>query len=363
MSPTSYHTAPPRTKEQELYAQILVASRDINAYEYLHLNLLLYNVFMQKIVLAVLMDDIASINQKKDSTFAMLLEAQCRRWEVYTFDSSDMFYKEGKVLANACKTYVSDSDSDWYRVEKQQTLPLADVDVIFMRKDPPFNMDYIYATYLLEQAENIGVMVINKPSSLRDANEKLFALNFSDCIPKSLVSCNKNKLNGFINNHKDVVVKPLDGMGGLDIHKLKAGDSNIDKVLSSLTNQGKRYIMAQKFLPAIKHGDKRILLINGKPIEYALARIPAKGDFKGNLAAGATGVGQPLSARDRYLCKKIAPTLIYKELLFVGLDVIGDYITEINVTSPTGIRQLDKQFGINISAQLLDAIEEKLALR
>ena len=318
---------------------------------------------MQKIVLAVLMDDIANINQKKDSTFAMLLEAQCRGWEVYTFDSSDMFYQEGKVFANACKTYVSDSGSDWYRVEKNQTLLLSDVDVIFMRKDPPFDMDYIYATYLLEQAENIGVIVINKPSSLRDANEKLFALNFSDCIPKSLVSCNKNKLNEFINNHKDVVVKPLDGMGGLNIHKLKAGDSNINKVLSSLTDQGKRYIMAQKFLPAIKHGDKRILLISGKPIEYVLARIPAKGDFKGNLAAGATGVGQPLSERDRYLCKKIAPTLIDKGLLFVGLDVIGDYITEINVTSPTGIRQLDKQFGINISAQLLDAVEEKLALR
>ncbi len=347
----------------ELYAQMLVASRDINTHEYSHFNLLLYNVFMKKIVLAVLMDDIATINQKKDSTFAMLLEAQCRGWEVYTFDSIDMFYQEGKVLANARKTFVSDSEIDWYRIESEQILPLADVEVVFMRKDPPFDMDYIYATYLLEQAENSGVMVINKPSSLRDANEKLFALNFPDCIPSSIVSCNKSELTGFINEYKDVVVKPLDGMGGLNIHKLKTGDSNIDKVLSNLTNQGKRYIMAQKFLPAIKHGDKRILLINGKPVEYVLARIPAKGDFKGNLAAGATGIGQALSDRDRYLCEKIAPTLIDKELLFVGLDVIGDYITEINVTSPTGIRQLDKQFGINISAQLLDTVEEKLALR
>ena len=193
---------------------MLVASRDINTHEYLHLNLLLYNVFMKKIVLAVLMDDIASINQKKDSTFAMLLEAQCRGWEVYTFDGIDMFYQEGKVLANARKTFVSDSDSDWYRVEKQQTLSLADFDVVFMRKDPPFDMDYIYATYLLEQAENIGVIVINKPSSLRDANEKLFALNFPDCIPSTLVSCNKSELASFINEYKDVVVKPLDGMGG-----------------------------------------------------------------------------------------------------------------------------------------------------
>ncbi|HJP12562.1 MAG TPA: hypothetical protein QF725_02855, partial [Gammaproteobacteria bacterium] len=204
MSPTSYHTAPPRTKVDELYAQMLVASRDINTHEYSHFNLLLYNVFMKKIVLAVLMDDIATINQKKDSTFAMLLEAQCRGWEVYTFDSIDMFYQEGKVLANARKTFVSDSEIDWYRIESEQILPLADVEVVFMRKDPPFDMDYIYATYLLEQAENSGVMVINKPSSLRDANEKLFALNFPDCIPSSIVSCNKSELTGFINEYKDV---------------------------------------------------------------------------------------------------------------------------------------------------------------
>lgn len=318
---------------------------------------------MKKIILAVLMDDIASINPKKDSTFAMLLEAQYRGWEVFTFDSNNIFYKEGIVLANVRKTFVSDLEVDWYSLEQQQTLPLAEFNVVLMRKDPPFDMDYIYATYLLEHAENNGVMVINKPRSLRDANEKLFALNFPDCIPSSLVSCNKRELLNFIRKYKDIVIKPLDGMGGLDVYKLKEGDSNIDKVLSKMTNQGKRYIMAQKFLPAIKYGDKRILIINGKPIKYVLARIPAKGGFKGNLAAGATGVGQLISDRDKYLCEKIALKLVEKQLLFVGLDVIGDYITEINVTSPTGIRQLDKQFGINISAQLLDVIEEKLALR
>ena len=232
-----------------------------------------------------------------------------------------------------------------------------------MRKDPPFDMDYIYATYLLEQAEISGVMVVNKPSSLRDANEKLFALNFSDCIPKTLVSSNIEQLIAFINDNEEAVVKPLDGMGGKDIYKLKIGDENINEVLLRITNQGQRYIMAQEFLPEIKHGDKRILLINGIPIDYALARLPAEGSFKGNLAAGAKGVGQSLTERDRYLCKKIAPMLIEKELIFVGLDVIGDYITEINVTSPTCIRELDKQFDLNISAQLLDAIEEKLALR
>jgi glutathione synthase len=232
-----------------------------------------------------------------------------------------------------------------------------------MRKDPPFDMDYIYATYLLEQAANSGVLVVNKPSSLRDANEKLFALNFPDCIPETLVSSNIDKLSEFISKIKTAVVKPLDGMGGTDIFKLTKGDKNIEEVLLKITNQGSRFIMAQEFLPEIKHGDKRILLINGKPIDYALARIPAEGSFKGNLAAGAKGVGQPLSARDRHLCSQIAPMLIEKELMFVGLDVIGDYITEINVTSPTCIRELDSQFNLNISSILLDEIEGKLALR
>ena len=318
---------------------------------------------MQSITLAVLMDDIASINRKKDSSFAMMLEAQNRNWEIYTFDSFDMFHLKGQVFANVRKTFVNDSENNWYSCGEQELLSLSNIDIIFMRKDPPFDMDYIYATYLLEQAEIDGVMVVNKPSSLRDANEKLFSLNFSDYIPKTLVSSNIEQLIAFINDNKETIVKPLDGMGGKDIYKLKIGDENINEVLLRLTNQGQRYIMAQEFLPEIKQGDKRILLINGIPIDYALARLPAEGSFKGNLAAGAKGVGQPLTERDRYLCEKIAPMLIEKELIFVGLDVIGDYITEINVTSPTGIRELDKQFDLNISAQLLDVIEEKLALR
>ena len=216
---------------------------------------------------------------------------------------------------------------------------------------------------MLEQAEIDGTMVVNKPSSLRDANEKLFSLNFSDYIPKTLVSSNIEQLITFINDNKEAIVKPLDGMGGKDIYKLKTGDENINEVLLRITNQGRRYIMAQEFLQEIKDGDKRILLINGVPIDFALARLPAEGSFKGNLAAGAKGVGQPLTKQDRYLCEKIAPMLIEKELIFVGLDVIGDYITEINITSPTCIRELDKQFDLNISAQLLDLIEEKLTLR
>ena len=293
----------------------------------------------------------------------MMLEAQKRGWDIYTFDSTDMFYGDGKVIANARKTLVKDSEHGWFKCEAAEELQLTNIDVVFMRKDPPFDMDYIYATYLLEQAEDSGVLVVNKPSSLRDANEKLFALNFPDCIPETLVSSNIEKLSEFISKIKTAVVKPLDGMGGTDIFKLAKGDKNIEEVLLKITNQGSRYIMAQEFLPEIKDGDKRILLINGRPVDYALARIPAEGNFKGNLAAGAKGVGQPLSERDRYLCSQIAPMLIEKELMFVGLDVIGDYITEINVTSPTCIRELDSQFNLNISSSLLDEVEVKLALR
>jgi glutathione synthase len=318
---------------------------------------------MKPIILAVLMDDISSIKPIKDSSFAMMLEAQKRGWDIYTFDSTDMFYGDGKVIANARKTLVKDSEHEWYKCEAAEELQLTNIDVVFMRKDPPFDMDYIYATYLLEQAEDSGVLVVNKPSSLRDANEKLFALNFPDCIPETLVSSNIEKLSEFISKIKTAVVKPLDGMGGTDIFKLAKGDKNIEEVLLKITNQGSRYIMAQEFLPEIKDGDKRILLINGRPVDYALARIPAEGNFKGNLAAGAKGVGQPLSERDRYLCSQIAPMLIEKELMFVGLDVIGDYITEINVTSPTCIRELDSQFNLNISSILLDEVEVKLALR
>jgi glutathione synthase len=273
-----------------------------------------------------------------------------------------MFYADGLVNAKSKRISVKDSEINWYKSEISKVINLGSLDVIFMRKDPPFDMDYIYATYLLEQLESKGVLVINKPSSLRDANEKIFALNFPDCIPQTFISSNINKLENFIDEIKTVVVKPLDGMGGTDIFKLSVGDKNINEILKKITNNQSRYIMAQEFLPEIKDGDKRILLINGKPVDYALARLPAEGSFKGNLAAGAKGVGQPLSDRDRYLCAQIAPMLIEKELVFVGLDVIGDYITEINVTSPTCIRELDKQFGINISSTLLDEVEKMLAL-
>ncbi len=307
------------------------------------------------------MDDIANINPKKDSSFAMMLEADKRGWENYTFDTNDLFVQDADNLVNCAKTLVWDDTKRYFEKHESVVMSLTDFDVILMRKDPPFNMDYIYATYLLEQAENKGVLVINKPQSLRDANEKLFALNFSHCMPKTLISTNQDQIKGFIKSQKTVVVKPLDGMGGNDIFKLREGDSNINEVLEYLTHQGTRQILTQEFLADIVKGDKRILLIDGKPIDYALARMPAEGSFKGNLAAGATGIGQPLSDRDYYLCKQIGPTLKDKGLIFVGLDVIGDYITEINVTSPTCIRELDEQFNLNIAGMFFDVIEQKLA--
>ena len=317
---------------------------------------------MKRIRLGVLMDDISNIKPNKDSSFAMMLEAQARGWEIHTFDSPDMYYSDGKIFASTRITEVQDSETSWFSSKPSSAVNLSTLDVVFMRKDPPFDMDYIYSTYLLEELESEGVLVINKPSSLRDANEKLFALNFPECIPKTLVSSKIRELNNFIDSLRTVVVKPLDGMGGTDIFKLSKGDNDIDDILKRITNNESRYIMAQEFLPEIKDGDKRILLINGNPVDYALARLPAEGSFKGNLAAGAKGVGQPLSERDRYLCTQIAPTLIDKGLVFVGLDVIGDFITEINVTSPTCIRELDKQYGINISSTLLDEVERRLAL-
>ncbi|SMN12070.1 Glutathione synthetase [uncultured Candidatus Thioglobus sp.] len=309
--------------------------------------------------IAVLMDDIKNINPKKDSSLAMMLEASRRSYDIYTFDSNDLFASEGVVYANASPTNVTDNLDNWFKKQPNQTMALSEFSVILMRKDPPFNMDYIYATYFLEQAEKDGVLVVNKAQSLRDANEKLFALNFANCMPKTLVSANLTQINDFINVQQTAVVKPLDGMGGTDIFKFNKDDNNITSIVKRLTNNGIRPIMVQEFLADISAGDKRILLIDGKPIDYCLARIPAKGNFKGNLAAGATGVGQPLCERDYYLCAQIAPTLKAKGLMFVGLDVIGDYITEINVTSPTCIRELDAQFDLNIAGVLFDAIALK----
>lgn len=310
--------------------------------------------------LAVLMDPIATIKPAKDTSLAMMLAAQARGWKLYYLQQSDLSLHDGKVMAQLTEVRVMDDDTHWYEFGDSHHQPLTEMDALLMRKDPPFDMEYIYSTYLLEQAETAGLLVVNKPQSLRDANEKLYTAWFPHCTPPTLVSRRAEQFREFLVQHKDVILKPLEGMGGASIFRLTESDPNISVVIETLTDYGHRYAMAQAFIPEISNGDKRIILIDGEPIPYALARIPAKGETRGNLAAGGTGVGQALSERDYWLCEQVAPTLREKGLIFVGLDVIGDYLTEINVTSPTGVRELDRTFGLTICDKLMDAIEKRL---
>ncbi|MBQ0723985.1 MAG: glutathione synthase [Cycloclasticus sp.] len=310
--------------------------------------------------LGVVMDPIGSINIKKDTTFAMLLEAQSRGWELVYIEQTDLYLDRGKAMASARSLSVQRNPENWFELGDTYDLVLADLDVILMRVDPPFDMNYIYSTYLLEQAEAEGALVVNKPQSLRDANEKLFTAWFPDCCAPTLVTSQSKRIRQFLVEHEDIIIKPLDGMGGASIFRLKKADHNLGVVLETMTEHGKKLAMVQRYLPEIKQGDKRILIVNGKPVPYALARIPAEGETRGNLAAGGSGEGRELSDRDRWLCEQIGPTLVRKGLLFVGLDVIGDYVTEINVTSPTCVQELDKLYGLNISALLMDCIEEKV---
>jgi len=308
--------------------------------------------------LGVVMDPIGSINIKKDSTFAMLLEAQRRKVELFYLEQSDMYLEGKQARAQVRPLKVEDNPAHWFKLGEAEDISLTELDVILMRKDPPFNMDYIYSTYVLEAAEKAGTLIVNKPSSLRDCNEKLFALQFPDCIPPTKVASTASQLKAFINEHKDTVLKPLDGMGGESIFRVKHDDANLNVIIETLTKRGKRLIMAQRFIPEINKGDKRILLIDGEAIPYALARIPAKGETRGNLAAGGRAEGLKLSERDRWICQQIGPRLKELGLMFVGIDVIGDYLTEINVTSPTCIRELDTLYDLNISATLMDAIQK-----
>ncbi len=310
--------------------------------------------------LGVVMDPIESINPKKDSTLAMLLAAQARGWQLFYMKQKDLLLRDGKVFANMRPLTVRNDLHDWHTLDEPQLTPLAELDVVLMRKDPPFDMQYIHTTYLLELAEAAGVLMINKPQSLRDANEKLYTAWFPQCTPATLVCRDMAQLRKFLQEQGDIIVKPLEGMGGTSIFRLTLQDPNISVVLETLTNTGKQYIMAQRYIPEISAGDKRILLIDGKPIPYALARIPAAGETRGNLAAGGRGEGIPLSKRDYWICEQVGPTLKKKGLVFVGLDVIGDYLTEINVTSPTCIRELDTQFDLDIAGELMECIAEKL---
>ncbi|HIF17785.1 MAG TPA: glutathione synthase [Cycloclasticus sp.] len=313
--------------------------------------------------LGVVMDPIGSINIKKDTTFAMLLEAQSRGWELFYMEQQDLYLFNGTAKVTYRPLTVQRDENSWFELGDIIDDVMSEMDAILMRVDPPFNMNFIYTTYVLEQAEADGVLVVNKPQSLRDANEKLFTAWFPECCSPTLVTSQTQRIKDFLIEHEDVIVKPLDGMGGASIFRLKKADHNLGVVLETMTNHGKELTMVQRYLPEIKQGDKRILIINGKPVPYGLARIPAKGETRGNLAAGGTGEGRELTDREYWLCEQIGPTLIEKGLMFVGLDVIGHYVTEINVTSPTCVQELDNLYGLNISGLLMDCIEEQLAKR
>lgn len=310
--------------------------------------------------LGVVMDPIEGIAPKKDSTLAMLLAAQARGWELVYFVQAGLSAHEGEALGSGHRLTVKPDLKDWFEIGAPWTGKLSSLDALLMRKDPPFDMEYIFTTYLLERAESEGLLVVNRPASLRDINEKAFTAWFSDCTPPTLISRSPNQLKQFLSEHGAVVYKPLDGMGGRSIFVVRSGDLNTNVILETLTQLGTRFIVAQRYIPEISDGDKRILLIDGKPIDYALARIPAPGESRGNLVMGAKGEGRQLTERDRWLCDRVGPVLRERGVLFAGLDVIGDYLTEINVTSPTGIRELDAQFGIDIGDVFMAAVEARL---
>ena len=313
------------------------------------------------ISLGIVMDPIATIKVSKDSSFAMLLAAQARGWQLWYMEINDLWLRDGKAYATMRPLQVRDDLQNWFTLGPAQAAPLQQLAVILMRKDPPVDLEYIMTTYLLEQAEAAGTLVINRPQSLRDANEKLYTAWFPQCCVPTLVTRRITDLRAFLQEQGEIILKPLNSMGGTAIFRLAQGDLNTSVIIETLTQQERRLVMAQRFIPAITtQGDKRILLINGEPIPYALARIPAVGETRGNLAAGGRGEGVPLSERDYWICAQVGPTLRDKGLLFVGLDVIGDYLTEINVTSPTCLRQLDKLYELDIAGQLLTVIEAKL---
>ena len=313
--------------------------------------------------LGIVMDPIGSINYKKDSSLAMLLAASQKGWQLFYMEQADLYQKEGVAMGSVMPLKVTANPEHWFELGEREEVALEELDVILMRKDPPFDMEFVYSTYLLEQAQTTGTLIVNNPRSIRDCNEKMFATLFPQCTPPVMVSRSLRLLKEFAQEHGDVVLKPLDGMGGSSIFRSRPNDQNLSVIIETLTEMGQRQAMIQKFIPDIKSGDKRILMIDGKPIPYCLARIPAAGELRGNLAAGGSGEARSLSDRDRWIASQVGPVLQKKGLMFVGLDVIGEYLTEINVTSPTCIRELDKELKLNIAAQLMDKIEEKLNIK
>ena len=309
------------------------------------------------------MDPIGSIKPAKDTTLAMLLAAQQRGWELLYAEQKDLFLRDGVASARMRKVSVRDDLKNWYDLGEASVAKLSEVDVILMRKDPPFDMEFIYTTYILERAELEGVLVVNRPQGLRDMNEKVFTAWFPQCCAPTLITRDMPDMHAFLREHSRIVCKPLDGMGGRSIFVVDSGDKNANVIFETLTQHGSRFAIVQRYIPDIvATGDSRVLVIDGEPAPFALARIPSEADNRGNLAAGARGEGRELNDRDRWLVAQIGPTLRERGMLFVGLDVIGGYVTEINVTSPTGVRELDKQFGTQIAGLLMEAIEKRLAV-
>lgn len=311
--------------------------------------------------IGIVMDPIQHINYKKDSSLAMLWAAKDMGWELWYMEQSDLYLEGDTARASMRPLDVHRNPEHFYDLGQPELHDLHSLDAILMRKDPPFDLNFIYTTYLLERAEQKGTLIVNKPQSLRDCNEKLFATWFPECCPELIVAASADRLKAFHEKHQDTIFKPLDGMGGTGIFRVKGRDSNISVILEVLTEQGKTPIMGQQYLPEIKQGDKRILIVNGEVMPYCLARIPSSGELRGNLAAGGSGVAQPLSEQDYKVANHVAATLVEKGLLFVGLDIIGDRLTEINVTSPTCIREIQNEFGIDIAGKLMTAIEQHLS--
>lgn len=318
------------------------------------------NVKSEKFKTGVVMDPISGIKTYKDSTFAMLLEAQRRGHALYYMEPGDLFAKDGRVLARMQQLQVRDNTTDWFSLAPLGSKPLDELDIVLMRRDPPFDMDYIYTTYMLELAEKAGALVINRPQSLRDANEKFFINHFPQCCVPMIISSVSAQIREFVLQHGRCVVKPLDGMGGESVFQVSEADMNLNVILETITRHNSRPVMAQRYIEEITHGDKRILMVHGEPVPFALARFAGKGDFRGNLAKGGSSKGVPLSERDRWICSQVGPELKKRGILFAGLDVIGDWLSEVNVTSPTCIRELDKEFGLNIAGQLFDGVEAML---
>ncbi len=314
--------------------------------------------------LGVVMDPIGQIKPTKDTTLGMLLAAQARGWELHYAEQRHLWLRDGQAMGRLAPLTVKNDLAGWSTLGATVDRPLADLDVILMRKDPPFDTEYIYTTYILERAESAGTLVVNRPQGLRDMNEKVYTAWFPQCCAPTLITRDMGDMHAFLREHGKIVCKPLYGMGGRSIFVIDRGDKNASVVFETLTEYGSRYAIVQRYLPEIvTTGDSRVILIDGEPVPYALARIPTAADNRGNLAAGARGVGRPLNDRDRWLAAQIGPSLRERGMLFVGLDVIGGFVTEINVTSPTGIRELEKEFHVDIAGLLVDAIERRLANR